>query len=74
LMTGITTAASAIPLIMAFGPGAETRSVIGVVVLGGVLLATFLTLYLVPAAYSLISRNTGSPGDIAKRLAAESNT
>ena len=73
LMTGITTAASAIPLIMAFGPGAETRSVIGVVVLGGVLLATFLTLYLVPAAYSLISRNTGSPGDIGKRLDLESN-
>lgn len=73
LMTGITTAASAVPLIMAFGPGAETRAVIGVVVLGGVLLATFLTLYLVPAAYSLIARKTGSPNTIAKRLAAESN-
>ncbi len=73
LMTGITTAATAIPLIFAFGPGAETRIVIGVVVLGGVLLATFLTLYLVPAAYSLLARKTGSPGDIARRLLAESN-
>ena len=73
LMTGITTAASAIPLIMAFGPGAETRTVIGVVVLGGVLLATFLTIYLVPAAYSLIARHTGSAGDVTRRLHAESH-
>lgn len=73
LMTGITTAASAIPLIMAFGPGAETRTVIGVVVLGGVLLATFLTIYLVPAAYSLIARHTGSAGDVSRRLHAESH-
>ncbi len=73
LMTGITTAATAIPLIFAFGPGAETRIVIGVVVLGGVLLATFLTLYLVPAAYAMLARKTGSPGDITRRLLAESN-
>ncbi len=73
LMTGITTAATAIPLIFAFGPGAETRIVIGVVVLGGVLMATFLTLYLVPVAYSLIARKTGSPGDISRRLVTESD-
>jgi multidrug efflux pump len=72
LMTGLTTAASAIPLIFAFGAGAETRAAIGAVMLGGVLVATLFTLFLVPAAYSLLARKTGSPGDVARRLEQES--
>ena len=72
LMTGITTAAGSIPLILSFGAGAETRLVIGVVVASGVTAATFLTLFLVPVAYSLLARNTGSPGDVTRRLEAES--
>jgi len=71
IMTGITTAAGSIPLILSFGAGAETRFVIGVVVLSGVLAATFMTLYLVPVAYSLFARKTGSPGDVARRLETE---
>ena len=71
IMTGITTAAGSIPLILSFGAGAETRFVVGVVVLSGVLAATFLTLYLVPVAYSLLARRTGSPGDVARRLETE---
>jgi multidrug efflux pump len=50
LMTGITTAAGAVPLILSFGAGAETRLAIGVVVLGGVTVATFFTLFIVPVA------------------------
>jgi multidrug efflux pump len=72
VMTGITTAAGSIPLILSSGAGSETRLVIGVVVLSGVLAATFLTLYLVPVAYSLLARGTGSPGDVERRLKAES--
>lgn len=72
LMTGITTAASAIPLIFAFGAGAETRTAIGAVMLGGVLVATLFTLFLVPAGYNLLARKTGSPGDVARRLEQES--
>ncbi len=72
LMTGITTAAGAIPLIVSFGAGAETRMVIGVVVLAGVLVATLLTLFIVPVAYSLLARGTGSPGDVRRRLVKES--
>jgi len=71
LMTGITTVAGAVPLALAFGAGAETRIVIGVVVLSGVIVATFLTLYIVPVGYSLIARNTGSPSDVRRRLIAE---
>lgn len=71
IMTGITTAAGSVPLILSFGAGAETRFVIGIVVLSGVMAATFLTLYLVPVAYSLFARKTGSPGDVARRLESE---
>lgn len=71
VMTGITTAASAVPLIYAFGAGAETRTVIGVVVLGGVLVATFFTLFLVPVGYAILARGTTSPGAVARRLQKE---
>ncbi|QYJ99956.1 efflux RND transporter permease subunit [Shewanella psychrotolerans] len=71
LMTGITTAAGAIPLVMATGAGAETRFVIGVVVLSGIVLATFFTLLVIPVAYSLLARNTGSPEAVAQALEKE---
>ncbi len=71
VMTGITTVAGAIPLLMASGAGAETRVSIGIVVFSGVLVATLLTVFLVPVAYSLLARRTGSPGDTARRLEAE---
>ncbi len=72
LMTGITTAAGAVPLILAFGAGAETRSIIGIVVLCGISLATVLTLFVVPVGYQLLTRRTGSPGDVERQLLAES--
>jgi multidrug efflux pump len=71
LMTGITTAAGSIPLILAFGAGAETRATIGIVILGGVLLATAFTVFLVPTAYSLLARGTGSPQSVTRQLARE---
>lgn len=74
LMTGLTTVAGSIPLILSSGAGAETRISIGIVVLFGVLAATFFTLFVVPAAYSLIARNTTSPGAVAERLKQEQRT
>src|SRR5690606_8183027 len=71
LMTGITTLAGAIPLILASCAGAETRQVIGVVVSFGVALSTVLTLFIIPLFYELLARNTGSPDDIKHRLEAE---
>jgi len=71
LMTSVTTAAGAVPLIVSSGAGAETRFVIGVVVLSGVLVSTVLTLYIVPVAYLLLARRTGSPGAVRRRLEAE---
>jgi multidrug efflux pump len=71
LMTGVTTVAGAIPLVFAFGAGAETRSVIGIVVVSGVSVSMFLTLFVIPVLYSLLARNTSSPGSVRKRLEAE---
>ncbi|MDQ2076110.1 efflux RND transporter permease subunit [Marinimicrobium sp. ABcell2] len=68
LMTGITTAAGAMPLVLSSGAGAETRAVIGVVVISGVLAATLFTLFIVPCAYSLLARNTGSPNDVKRNI------
>jgi len=71
IITGLTTIAGAVPLVLASGAGAETRFVIGVVILFGVLAATIFTLFIVPAAYGLIARKTGSAGDTARRLEDE---
>jgi multidrug efflux pump len=73
IMTSVTTAAGAVPLIWSFGPGAETRLVIGVVVLAGVIVSIFLTLYIVPVAYSLFARGTVAPGAVARQLEAEAS-
>ncbi len=56
LMTSISTIAAAIPPALALGPGAETRIPMAVAVIGGVALSTFLTLFVVPCAYSLFAK------------------
>ena len=61
VMTGFTTVFSALPLVVASGPGAESRMVIGMVIFTGVLVSAFMTLYVVPTAYYWMARNTGSP-------------
>jgi len=56
LMTSISMIAAAIPPALALGPGAETRVPMAVAVIGGVILSTVLTLFVVPCAYSLFAR------------------
>lgn len=55
LMTSVSTITAAIPPALAMGPGSETRIPMAVVVIGGVLVSTLLTLYVVPAAYLLLT-------------------
>jgi multidrug efflux pump len=71
LMTSLTAVAGSLPLIFSHGAGAETRSVIGVVILFGVTAALIVTLILVPTAYTLLARRTGSPLDVERRLSKE---
>lgn len=56
LMTSIATVAGAIPAALAIGPGSESRVPMAVVVIGGVLVSTLFTLYLIPCVYLMMSR------------------
>ncbi|PWB66003.1 MAG: multidrug transporter AcrB [Bradyrhizobiaceae bacterium] len=56
LMTTGAMVLGALPLAMAVGAGAESRNQIGFVIVGGLLLGTLLTLFVVPTAYTLLSR------------------
>ncbi len=56
LMTSISTVAAAIPPALAIGPGAESRIPMAMAVIGGVILSTVLTLFVVPCAYSIFSK------------------
>ncbi|WP_138379107.1 efflux RND transporter permease subunit [Luteithermobacter gelatinilyticus] len=66
IMTSITTIMGSVALVLGSGAGAETRFVIGVVVISGVLLATFFTLFIVPVAYMIFARNTASPNAVRR--------
>lgn len=70
MMTAISTIVGALPLVLMEGPGSSSRNVLGIVVLGGVSVATLLTLYLVPAVYKVIARRTTSPDAIAQEMRA----
>ena len=61
LMTSLCTVFGAVPLLIASGAGAESRRAIGSVVVYGVTFSMLLTLFVVPAMYLLIARNTKSP-------------
>ena len=58
LMTSLTAAMGAVPLIITGGAGSESRVVVGVVIFFGVSLATILTLFVVPVVYQAIARHT----------------
>ncbi|WP_417690400.1 efflux RND transporter permease subunit [Pseudidiomarina sp.] len=68
VMTAFTTLMSAVPLILGSGPGAESRMVIGTVIFCGVALSAFLTIFVIPALYSVLARNTTSPMALTHEL------
>jgi hydrophobe/amphiphile efflux-1 (HAE1) family protein len=54
LMTSFATIAGAMPAALSIGPGAETRQPMAIAIVGGVLVSTLLTLFVVPCVYSLL--------------------
>ncbi len=56
LMTSLSTVFGILPIAIGMGAGAESRQPLGIVVVGGVMFSTFLTLLLVPVVYSLLAR------------------
>ncbi len=69
VMTSLCTAGGAVPLIMAFGAGAEARRTLGAVVFFGVTVSVILTLFLIPSFYALMARNTKSPEHVTRMVA-----
>ena len=57
LMTSASTILGLLPLTYATGEGANGRIAMGIAVVGGLLVSTILTLYVVPAIYSYVSTN-----------------
>ena len=53
LMTALTTILGLVPMALAFGEGSELRSPLAISVIGGLFIATFLTLLVIPALYLL---------------------
>ena len=57
LMTSVSTILGLVPLAFATGEGANGRIAMGISVVGGMLISTFLTMFIVPAVYTYISTN-----------------
>lgn len=55
LMTSLSTVLGILPMAMATGAGAESRVAMGIAVVGGMVCATFLSLFVIPAIYSYLS-------------------
>jgi len=56
LMTSIATALGAVPIAFALGAGAQSRIPLGIVIIGGIMFSLVLTLFVIPAMYSYLSR------------------
>lgn len=57
MMTSFATMLGALPIALAFGAGSKSRVSMGIVIIGGLLFSGILTLYVIPAVYSFLSRN-----------------
>ena len=68
LMTTISTVFGAVPLVIATGAGAESRAAIGMVILGGLIFATTLTLFIIPVLYNLLAGFAKSASAIEHEL------
>ena len=68
VMTVVSTILGAVPLVLATGAGAESRAAIGIVVIGGLGIASLLTLFVTPVLYDLLAPFTRPANAIEKEL------
>jgi len=66
LMTSAATIAGHFPLTLVTGAGAEARNSIGLVLVGGMAVGTFFTLFVIPSIYMLIAKNKAADEAAAK--------
>jgi len=58
LMTSISTILGILPIALALGAGSESRMPMGIAIIGGMVIGTLLTLYVIPAIYTYLTRET----------------
>lgn len=68
LMTSLATVLGALPIALALGAGSESRVSMGIAVVGGLLISTTLTLYVVPAIYSFISETKKDVSNVTEDI------
>ena len=56
LMTSLATALGALPIALSLGAAATSRIPLGVVIVGGLMISLLLTLFIIPAVYTYLSR------------------
>jgi multidrug efflux pump len=61
LMTALSTTLGVLPIALALGSGAQSRIPMGVAVIGGLLIGTALSLYVIPAMYTFLTSETAGP-------------
>jgi multidrug efflux pump len=66
LMTSLSTVLGILPIALALGAGSESRVSMGIAVVGGLIFSTFLTLFVVPAMYSYLSRKTATVSNVTE--------
>ena len=64
LMTSLATVLGILPMAIATGAGSESRVAMGIAVVGGMICATFLSLFVVPAIYSYLSTEKAAVTEI----------
>ena len=62
IMTSLTMALGALPIAMSLGAAATSRIPLGIVLVGGIMFSLVLTLYVIPAMYSYLSRKKKKSG------------
>ena len=67
LMTSISTILGILPIALALGAGAESRTSMGIAVIGGLLIGSFLTLYVIPAVYSYLASDKTIKKEVSER-------
>jgi multidrug efflux pump len=74
LMTSLSTILGILPIALALGAGSESRVSMGIAIVGGLIFATILTLYVIPALYTFFTQNIKHHEETDKGvIAAEKN-
>jgi len=71
VMTVVSTVLGAVPLVIASGAGAESRTAIGIVIIGGLGLSSILTLFLTPVLYGLLAPFAKPPREVSDQIQRE---